>query len=172
MSKLSPELQELEDLEGAIIPDTNFMLSLPIVEGEDWQDPAANITEIVGNAVPNVHFFEVTPIDFSQTFGDSSIKPGGKIKVDDSQEGDPHLVILDKGMLSNPRVLGPLVRLGLLQAGVDHAVVEAECEANVSLDRLERAGGKILKVSDALSGEPLVAFQAMPSSKIPELVAA
>lgn len=172
MSELSPELQELEAIEGAIIPDTTYTLSLPIVEGQEQKDPVANITKIKGNDIPNVHFFQVTPINFSLMPGESSPAPGGMIEIDDSQEGDPRLIILDEGMLSKPRVLKHLVSIGLLQAGVDHAVVEPEYEANISLDRLERAGGKVLEMSDELSGEPLVAFEPLANMQLGELVAA
>jgi hypothetical protein len=174
MSELSPELQELEAIEGAIIPYTTYTLSLPLVEGEDWKDPVANITKIHGNAVPNVHFFEVTPINFNQSASDNPDTVGGKIEIDDSQEGDPHLIILDMGMLGEARVLRHIVSIGLLQAGVDRAVVEPEHEANISLDRLERAGGKrfLERVMTDMSGEPLVAFEPLPDMKLAEPIAA
>jgi hypothetical protein len=174
MSELSPELQELEAIEGAIIPDTTYTLSLPLIEGEGQKDPVANITKIKGNDTPHVHFFEVTPINFSLMPGDGSPIPGGKIEIDDSQEGDPRLRILDMGMLGEARLLKPLVSIGLLQAGVDRAVVEPEHEANVSLDRLQQAGGKrfLERVMTDLSGDPLVAFEPLPDMELGEPIAA
>jgi hypothetical protein len=166
MSELSPELQELEDIEGTVIPDTNVRLSRPTVKaGGGMNDTVAQITKIAVNQTPGDHFFKLTLPDKPSDFR-------GAIEVDDSQQGGPRLRILAQGIFKEPNIIGPLVRVGLEEAGVNSAIVEPDYDTNLSLDLLRRAGGTILETTAETSGEPLVAFEAIPSSRIHEPIAA
>jgi hypothetical protein len=160
MSELNSQLQELKELEGPIIPYTNVELSLPTIKGGGgMNDTVAQITKIRGNKTPDDHFFRVT-------LPDKPLESRGKIEVDDTQGGDPRLTILDEGILENPDVLGPMVKVALRLAGVDSGIVEvAPSYTNLPPTLLERVGDAVIQASDRASSE-FVTFEAVPSSEI------
>lgn len=158
MSKLSPELQRLEELNSTPVSgNSTLSLSRPAVEAEPEGRIEHGVAQMTAMKAPaGDHIFEVTDPDQPDF-------PTGIIEVDAREEDRPPIlrIVAEKPLQEEPDVLGTFAGAALVEAEVAEAVLEPGStnlppEVLTSKDFLRNAGGHVIKAATGKSANPVI----------------